>query len=295
MYMEECILQARDDLGIHAAIYPADDPIALVQVIHGASEHKQRYDDFLQYLNNHSIAAIITDNRGHGKSISDGVPLGLMTSLEDMLDDQILASRYIKQLYPGKPLYMLGHSMGSLFARCYLREQDHEIDKLVLSGTVGYIPGASCAVALAKLAVSIRGKNSHSALLTAMSNSGRSAKDISWLSTSEDTITKYRSDPLCYAYRYQNQGLLTLFEADRALHQIADYACKNPTLPILSVVGSDDPVTGGEKGLKDSLDTLKRIGYQNVESIVYPGMRHEVLNEQGKEQVYQDVLAFFMN
>ena len=52
-------------------------------------------------------------------------------------------------------------------------------------------------------------------------------------------------------------------------------------------------MTGGTKGLADTIQTLKKIGYQNVESKVYDGMKHEVINEEGKERVYQDILGFF--
>ena len=86
---------------------------------------------------------------------------------------------------------------------------------------------------------------------------------------------------------------MTIWEADAELKRFAKYECKNPALPVFSISGVEDPVTGGAKGLEDTIRTLKRIGYQNVESKVYDGMKHEVINEEGKEQVYQDILAFF--
>lgn len=70
------------------------------------------------------------------------------------------------------------------------------------------------------------------------------------------------------------------------------YACKNPKLPILSVTGEEDPVAGFEKGLRDSVNNLKRVGYEQIQTIVYRGMKHEVLNEDNNKRVYRDVLNF---
>ena len=76
------------------------------------------------------------------------------------------------------------------------------------------------------------------------------------------------------------------------MHKFKNFRCKNPGLPIISVTGEEDPVTGGEKGLKDSIDSLRKVGYTNIRHIVYKGMKHEVLNEDNREIVYQDILNF---
>ncbi len=78
----------------------------------------------------------------------------------------------------------------------------------------------------------------------------------------------------------------------KELHNIKAYKCQNPELKILSITGEKDPVTKSEKGISDSILTLKKAGYKNIENIVYKDMLHEVLNEVDKEQVYKDVLDF---
>ena len=103
---------------------------------------------------------------------------------------------------------------------------------------------------------------------------------------------RYRKDPLCTGYKYTNRAVLTVWEADRDLKNYKGYECKNPELPILSITGVDDPVTGFEKGLQDSVKNLRRVGYKDIRTIVYPKMKHEVLNEEGKDRVYADALSF---
>jgi alpha-beta hydrolase superfamily lysophospholipase len=101
-------------------------------------------------------------------------------------------------------------------------------------------------------------------------------------------------DPLCYK-AFQNEGLMTVMEADFELKKIHKYQCKNPELKILSVSGKDDPVTGGTKGLADTVKTLKKIGYRDIKVIEYPGMMHEILNEEDPSPVYRDILDFLEN
>ena len=287
--MESIKLSANDGTKLSAAIFKADEAKALVQIIHGAVEHKNRYFGFAEFLQKNGFTVIISDNRAHGESINDKYYIGTMGSLRQMIDDQLLISKYIKDQYPGKALYMLGHSLGSLFARVYLQEHDDEISKLVLSGTPNYVPGVDPVYILGRLICLLGGKRGK--FLSRLK--GDTKKDYSWISVSKDNLERYTNDPLC-GYIYGNYAQTTVFDADRHMHKFERFKCKNPELPIISVTGADDPTVGGEKGLKDSIDSLKKVGYTNIESIVYEGMKHEVLNEDNREIVYQDILEFLL-
>lgn len=289
--MEELVLQAKDGLGLSVAVAEVENPRALVQLIHGAVEHKERYYNFMKYLNDNGFAAIISDNRGHGKSVNKEFPLGYMDGYEQMIEDQMEVTRQIKARYPGKELYLFGHSFGSLLARCYLQKHDDEIRKLVLSGTVNYIGAVPVGMAVGRVITGITGRHGVNRLLNSM---GMNGKDDTWVSANEENLRAYRKDPLCQ-YPYANSAIMTIFESDRSLHQYEKYQCKNPNLPILSVTGIDDPVTGGTKGLEDTVRYLRRIGYHDITSKVYQGMKHEVLNECDHMTVYRDVADFLKN
>ncbi|MFS0671722.1 alpha/beta hydrolase [Ornithinibacillus sp. 179-J 7C1 HS] len=288
--MEEFKLTAKDGLELSVALFKAKETKALVQMIHGANEHKERYYDFAEFLADHGLTVIIADTRGHGASINEYYPLGYMNGVNEILEDQLIITSYVKARFPKRNLHLFGHSLGSIFARCYLQEHDDEIDKLVLSGTANYVQGVNLAIMVAKVITFFSGKHSYSKIL---SNIGESSRDESWLSANKENIKNYLQDPLCN-YEYQNNASLTVFNADRQLHSFRKFKCKNPELKILSVVGAEDPVTGGESGLKDSLDSLRRVGYKHITSKVYPGMKHEVLNEVEREVVYWDVLGFLV-
>ena len=104
----------------------------------------------------------------------------------------------------------------------------------------------------------------------------------------------YRNDRLCSGYKYTNSANVTVIEGVAQLHDYNKYQCRNPDLKILSISGEEDPVTKGEEGLEDSMESLRKIGYKNITKIVYPKMKHEVLNEIGKEKVYEDVKNFLL-
>src|SRR5699024_428309 len=198
-----------------------------------------------------------------------------------------LITKYIKRLYPGKDLYLFGHSLGSLFARIYIQEHDQEIKKLVLSGMPNYVPGVSMGILFGKLYTAMTGKHGYSRILNHLSSNKVSD---SWISASVKNLEAYRRDPLCQI-AYHNSGALTIFEADSRMHDYDQYFCKNPDLEILSVSEAGDPITGGELGLKDSILSLYKAGYRSIQNIVYDDMKHEVLNEDNKQIVYDDILT----
>lgn len=288
--MKEFTINAYDGLPLSVALFEAEEPKALVQIIHGAKEHKERYYDFIRFLNDNGYAVIISDNRGHGASVNDATyTLGYMKGTEEIVKDQRLMTKYIKKLYPGKPFYLFGHSFGTLLAREYIQKYDAVVDKLVLSGTVNFTPAAAFGVSIGNLIIKFKGEKGESRFLQSFLD----GKDNSWVVKDEDAMALYRKDPLCCGYMYTNGALVTVFDAVKRLKKYDLYQCMNPDLPILLISGEEDPITGGKRGLADTMNTLKKIGYHNLRNIVYQGMKHEVLNETHHQDVYNDVLTFF--
>ncbi|HAC21733.1 MAG TPA: alpha/beta hydrolase [Porphyromonadaceae bacterium] len=287
--MKQLTIKAEDGLLLSATLFETEAPKALVQIIHGSVEHKERYYEFAQYLCDHNYAVIISDNRGHGASVNTQYPLGFMDGVDQIIADQYVISKYICLLYPEIKLYLFGHSLGSVFARCYLRKHDDQIAKLVLSGTVHYNPFTPLGIMLTKAAIAISGKHAYNKLLrdAVMNND-----DLSWLSENKENIEAYKADPLC-GFAYPNSSVLTVMQGVQQLKESKHYQFKNNNLHILSISGKGDPVTGGTAGLRKSFRLLQRIGYHNFEQIVFPGMKHEVLNETNRLEVFNSVLYFF--
>ena len=289
--MEEIKIKAYDGLDLYAIYSEAKNPKAMVQIVHGMAEHKERYIPFIQRLNDNGYTCIIIDNRGHGKSVSKKYPYGHIETPEIMVSDQYCVTKYIKERNPKLDLYMFAHSMGTLIARNYLMTHDNEIKALILSGTVYYPTGVSIAILLAKLLSIGKNKYKTSKLLYFFSNDCSFNEDISWLSVNKENIDDYTNDPLC-GFKFTNYGYLNLFRLTKNLHAYKKYNVKNPLLRIVSLSGKLDRTTGGTKNLKKTIKTLNRIGYRNTSFIEYDNMKHEILNEADTKAIYLDIFEF---
>ncbi len=289
--MEEVNILAEDGLSLSCLYSKVDDAKALVQIMHGMSEHKERYIDLIKILNLNGYSVIISDTRGHGKSINDKYPLGHIDSIEQLVEDQMKITNYIKKDNPGKDLYVFSHSFGTCISRNYLIKHDNEVNKLILSGTVGYNSGCKLGIKIGKKKMK-KDIYQPSKLLFSFTNNLSFKEDFNWLSYNEENIKKYIEDPLC-GFQFDVSGYYTLFQSVKNLKDIKLYECKNPTLKILSISGQDDRTTLHTKGLKKTIKFLNEIGYKNASFIEYPKMKHEILFEKENDIVLKDILNFY--
>ena len=290
--MDKINIEASDGLKLVALYSKAEKPTAIVVLVHGMVEHKERYIPFMEELNKNGFSTIIADLRGHGESINEEYSLGRIGSIDLMVDDINRVVEYAKKHNPSLDCYMFGHSMGSLLTRMYIRSYSTSIKKLILSGTVAYQPFCWLGVFAAKMKSGGKGKYKYSKLLYAMSNNGSSKEDISWISYSKENIKNYDEDPLC-GFKFTNYSNYILFSMTHKLHKHSKKFVYNPDLKIMSISGLDDRTTRGTNGVKDSMKHLILDGYNKVSYKEYPNMKHEILNEDGKENVYKDVIKFY--
>lgn len=287
--MKEFYITADDGLELSVTEFEKENPKAVIQVIHGAMEHKERYYHFCRFLNEQGYAVFVSDNRGHGHSVNDKYFLGNFDSSMKIVNDQYTITKYIKFNYPEKDLYMFGHSYGSMLARLYLQNHDDEIKKLVLTGTMFPMHIAEIGRAITKFNSKVFGGDTRKGPVPFVANSG---VDI-WVCADEDTMTAYRNDPLVQNCKYTNNAVGCLVEADALMKKVKNYKVKNPQLSILTANGKNDVCRGTFIGLNESIRLLNKIGYQRVFAITYPGMRHEVINETDKAAVYEDIIRFY--
>lgn len=260
------------------------------------AEHKERYFDFMRFLASNGYACVINDHRGHGKSIKDDNDLGYFytDNIDYIVDDLHEVTLYIKNKFKDKKIYLFSHSMGTLVSRCYIEKYDFELEKLILCGTPTYNPFTPVAIGLAYLCKAFGlGKKRNKFLNTlTFGNYNKGYKDEnSWLSKSTKNICSYNDDELC-GFIFTTNGFINLYKLMRQAFRKNDYQVKNKNLDILLIAGSDDPVIQNEKKFIELKEFLKDIGYKNIKSKLYKNLRHEILNEKEKSEVYNDVLNF---
>lgn len=294
------IISDFDGLALQGAlIEPHGEKKAIVQIVHGMCEYKERYFPFMQFLAEHGYIAVCHDQRGHGDSVLPNEPRGFFGDYDGVaiVDDAAQVTEYLKTRYPGLKVFLFGHSMGSMVVRCYLREYDVKIDKLVVCGSPSENPLAGVAIGLEKTVRLFRGARHTSKMLAYLStgkgdeNFPNEGKDA-WLSHNHENIQEFQTNPKSN-FTFTCNGFENLFKLMKRTYTKKGYRLQNVELPIRFIAGSDDAVIGSEDQWLKAIGFLREVGYKNVSGKLYHGLRHELLNEMENEQVYADLLAFF--
>lgn len=278
-------------------VEPESSPIGVVQLVHGMCEHKERYIPFMEFLAANGYACVIHDHRGHGESVKDSEDLGYMYKggWKAMVDDTKVVCDWAKSEYSSIPHTLFGHSMGSLVVRCFAKRYDKSIDKLIVCGAPSANPVAGIGIGIAKISAFFHGERYRPALLQNMSLGAYNKKFESegwpnaWLCKDEEILKAYLEDPLCQ-FRFTCNGFICLLKLMKDCYSAKGWKSPKASLPVYFISGSDDPCAVSEKAIGEAAEFMRKVGYANTSLKLYPGMRHEILNEVGKEEVWNDVL-----
>ena len=276
----------------------ASAPKALVQLAHGMAEHKERYLPFMEYLAANGYAALINDHRGHGASVRDPGDLGYFygDGANALVEDLHQLTLWFRGRWPGKKLFLFGHSMGSLAVRVYRQRYDGDIDGLVVCGSPGRNPATGAGLLLNRIMTVFKGERHISPLFVQMTtgsfNKGnpKTGSANAWLSTNQDNVQRYDADPLC-GFPFTLNGYKALLTLMQDAYKPVPAA--HPTLPVHFISGENDPCAPDENGFNDAVEIVRRDGYSTVTARMYPGMRHELLNHTDHMVVYTDLLGLF--
>ncbi len=288
-----------DNLELKGIIYePEASPKGIIQIAHGMCEYKHYYEHVMEFFASKGYVAAGHDHRGHGESVKSEEDLGWFEDkrASAIVEDCAKVTKYLRAEYPSLPLTLFGHSMGSMVVRCYLREHDELIDKLIVSGSPSYNPMTGPALVLHKLITLCKGERHRSSLLDALATGNAASKlekekGGSWLTRDGQVVAKKHADPWC-SYTFTCNGFGNLLYLMKYTYQRKGYQVKNPTLPIHFVAGSDDIMIGDELKWFQAIEFLRGVGYERVTGKLYEGMRHELHQELGKEEYLQDLLRF---
>lgn len=304
MQKREFTLQSKyDNLALSCAEYTAEggtqtNAKGVVQIVHGMCEYKERYEGFIDYLTQNGYIVFAHDHRGHGGSVTANENLGYFGDKkgEAIVDDAALVTDEIRRLYPGLSVTLFGHSMGSLVVRAYIQKYEEKIDKLIVCGSPSKNSLAGVGLMLNGMISAFRGKKYRSRLMANASTGGGDDKfpgegKNAWLTRDKTVVEKYNADEKCN-FVFSCNGFSNLLHLVKNAYKKKKYPAKHSDLPIFFMAGADDPVIGSEKKWLAAQQFLRDVGYKNVTGQLYPKMRHEILNELGKEDVYADALAF---
>ena len=278
-------------------VAPKTEPRAVFQIVHGMCEYFGRYEDYAKSLADAGILVIGNDHLGHGNSAPTADDLGFTVTgggADILVEDVYALTEKMKAEYPGLPIILFGHSMGSFIAREVLARHGDAYRAAIICGTGGPEAPAGAGKVMAKTIMAFRGERHRSKLLKNIAFSGyqkgieKTAPVNSWLTRDYSVVEKYNNDPFC-TYTFTVRAYHDLFTL-LAWVNAKDWAKKLPRdLPVLVTAGEADPVGSWGKGPRTVANRMLEAGMKNVTLRMWPGMRHEILNEVGKEEVYREL------
>lgn len=272
----------------------------IVQIAHGMAEHIGRYDDFATSLAEEGYIVVGNDHLGHGKSVISEEHYGYFSQKDgilNLIEDMETLRRKTKSAFPELPYFFLGHSMGSFLVRKYISLYGANIQGAVLVGTGNQDKiQLSSGILLIKILKAIRGEFHRSRLVNYLvvgKNSIHfnrpSDASKSWISKNPENVREYKEDSM-------SGFLMTLNGYENLLKLVWQIKDKNEVgkipkeLPIMLLSGKEDPVGNFGRGVLSVYHQYQKQEIRDLGWKLYPKDRHEILNEEDKEVVYQDIV-----
>ena len=264
-------VEGRLDGGIFFRHWPVADPTAVVLLAHGAGEHSGRYGDVAAWLGVRGVAVLAPDHPGHGQSPGRRGHIARFGDFFPPLD--ALRAR-IDEAYPGRPCFVVGHSLGGLLVARYVVERQQRFRGVALSG-------AALGVAAPPSALALAANRLLAALWPTLAVLQLGASGIS---RDPAVVAAYRADPLVHSGRFSARFVSELFDA---MGEVAARR-RELRLPLLVMHGEADTLTAPA----GSRDFVAGAGAQDKTLRLYPALYHEIFNEPERETVLADLYGW---
>lgn len=270
---------------------------AVVQINHGLAEHGARYARFADFLAARGCHVYAHDHRGHGATIAADAPRGRFAGkngLDVVIADVAAIHDHIAEQHPSLPVVIFGHSMGGLIALNFVLRHSERIAAAAIwnanfsAGILGRLAQAILAFERFRL-----GSDVPSRMLPKLTFGDWAKKipnrrtEFDWLSRDEAEVDAYVADPLC-GWDASVSMWIDVFDLVFTGADDRNFAGVRRDLPFNLVGGQRDPATDGGKAVEALTARLRRMGFSNLVSKVYPETRHESLNEINREPIMAD-------
>jgi alpha-beta hydrolase superfamily lysophospholipase len=277
-------------------------PEAVVLIVHGIGEHSERYNHFANFLTKNGLAVAAYDHRGHGKTDPDN--LGFVSDengFDLLVNDLDYVFKDIQKAFPEIPIILFGHSMGSFITQRFMQLFDHKPAGIIYSGSSGKPPLSLYAgIPVSSLNQKIFGPAHTSRIIHNLVFGAYNKKfkpnrtEVDWLSRDQGMVDLHVDDPEC-GFISSISLYHQLFSGLKELHSHKPFANHEPGIPVLLISGDHDPVSNMGKGVHNLEKLLISSGIKNITKKLYPGGRHEMLNEINRDEVMNDILEWIDN
>ena len=281
--------------------YPKTEPKGYFHIVHGMTEHIERYEKTMTALAEEGFICFAYDNLGHGKTAKAEDDLGFIANKKgyDLLarDVKLFSDAVFAYCKKELPYILMGHSMGSFIVR-YASEKYVCPDRLIVMGTGAANPAADAGLMLISIIKLFKGDKYKSKLIQDLafgSYNDRFKDELSaapspWLTTDVSVRQKYSADKYC-SFKFGVSAMGDLIRIMKYSNRHAWFKNIRKDMPILLVSGEDDPVGNYGRGVRAVEKKLLAAG-ADVKCVLYKGARHEILNDFCYEDVKRDILEF---
>lgn len=288
---------------IHYTVYKPDGRVikAAVLLLHGMQEHSGRYEGFANALKELGYAVLTYDHVGHGRTAKAKEQLGFFRRKRPgnrLVEEAGYMADVLTQRFANIPLILMGHSMGSFVARLLLTNTAHRFAGAILMGTGGPNPMATLfrpALYMANRIAPERRSRWLNKLFTTVNNGKfkheKPNDGTNWLSAGLANRKAFLEDELCGA-DFSNNAFFGLISLNVRATRSSWAESIPQSMPLLFVSGEEDPIGDFGKGVKKTVKGLRDQGFERVDVKLYPGMRHEVLHEDDRQLVFDDIIEW---
>ncbi len=288
---------------IHGCLWePEGVARGVIQIAHGVTEHMGRYEAFAAYFTGRGYVVAGNDHLGHGLSLHGSNPLpmyfGGEGSWQYVVEDVKALALVLKGRYPGLPCCLLGFSLGSFVVRTLLGQEPQLADATIWAGTGQASPIERF---LAKVIVSLEqrrfGETKNTPLLQKLTMDTYNQRfqpcrtGADWICANPEAVDTYLADPLC-GEGFTVSSFRELLRGMELSASEAHVAKMNPSLPVLLLSGTDDPVGSFGKGVALVRRQLENHGFGDVTAELFPGMRHDIFRDADSEKVLSCIEAW---
>ena len=286
---------------IHAELFVPSfaDIKGVLQVSHGMMDYVGRYSRLADALAREGYVLAGNDHLGHGDSVATPDDYGYFAKKGGygyVIDDVNRMNSFLHTEYPGVPIVLFGHSMGSFIARLYAEKYPETIDALIIHGTAGPNPILPLGRFLVKLMKVFCGERHRSRFVCSMADGGynkaldKSEGDGAWLTRDPSMVADRTGNPK-NDFIFTLSGYSDLFTMLGECNKDEWFAKFPKRLPTLVMSGGEDPVGDFGRGVSYVYNKLSVSG-ANVSLKMYEGARHELFNETNREEVFRDIISW---
>lgn len=290
-------LSADGEHKIYAKIMsPVNKIKAIVQICHGMNGYISKYDDVAKKLVEEGFVVCGNTYLGHWDSINSEDELGFFGEFNGnkyLVSDVRKLTQIVKKKIPDKNIFLLGHSMGSLIARCYITKYGADLAGAIFSGTIGPQPLADSGIQLANMMAQRKGFRYRSRklyqLLFQVANKEikNPISNYDWITSRKDNKMGNKSK-----FLFTVTGLRDVLILIKNANNTSDIEKIPKNLPLYFFAGTEDPIGEYGEGVKRAVKLYKKAEIDNVSLKLYEGDRHECLNEVNSDEVIDDMIKW---